>query len=199
MTHEPANAIIAESAEPKAGGTTMPMWLISLLCIAGYWGMVYFDSHGGRFQAQVYGPYTSLAQVNDLQPAADADVMVNRGKVVYETVCALCHGVDGEGKPNQAPPLAGSEWVLGPEGRIIRITLHGLTGPITVKGQEWNLAMPAMGAALPAEDLAAVLTYIRQAWGNKAPGVAAEEITAVKAALVGRAQPWTAEELKSVQ
>lgn len=199
MTHEPANIIAAEPAEPKAGGVTMPMWLIMLLCVVAYWGMVYFDSRGGWFNPQVYSPYHTLADVTELQPASDADAFVNRGKVVFETVCALCHGADGAGKPNQAPPLAGSEWVLGPEGRVIRITLHGLTGPITVKGQEWNLAMPAMGAALPPEDLAAVVSYIRQAWGNRAPSVAAEDVAAVKTQTAGRSQPWTGEELKAIQ
>jgi len=174
------------------------MWLIMLLCVIGYWGMVYFDTYGGWFSPQVYAPYRTVAEVTELQPASDADAFVNRGKVVYETVCALCHGADGLGKPNQAPPLAGSEWATGPDSRVIRITLHGLSGPLTVKGQSWNLAMPAMGAALPPEDLAAVLTYIRQAWGNRAPAVAPEEINAVKTATAGRTQPWSADELLGI-
>ncbi len=199
MTREPANAIVDEPAEPKAGGVTMPMWLIMLLCVAGYWGMVYFDTRGGWFSPQVYGPYTTLVEVTELQPASDADAFVNRGKVVYEATCALCHGSDGAGKPNQAPPLAGSDWVMGPANRVIRIPLHGLAGPIQIKGQDWNLAMPAMGAALPAEDLAAALSYIRQAWGNKSPAITAEEVNAVKTETAGRAQPWSADELKAIQ
>jgi mono/diheme cytochrome c family protein len=199
MTREPASTLTAEPAEPKAGSVTMPMWLIWVLAIAGYWGMVYFDARGGWFNPQVYAPYATVAQVTELQPASDADAFVNRGKVVFEATCALCHGVDGAGKPNQAPPLMESEWVTGPANRVIRIPLHGLSGPIQVKGQDWSLAMPAMGAALPAEDLAAALTYIRQAWGNKAPAITAEEVNAVKGATAGRTQPWTVEELKSVQ
>lgn len=199
MTREPANIAMPEPAEPKAGGVTMPMWLISLLCVVGYWGMVYFDSHGGWFNPQVYGPYSTLAEVTDLQPASDAEAFVNRGKVVFEATCALCHGVDGAGKPNQAPPLMESEWVNGPANRVIRIPLHGLSGPIQVKGQDWALAMPAMGAALPAEDLAAALSYIRQAWGNKSPAITAEEVNAVKTATAGRTQPWTVDELKGIQ
>ncbi len=199
MSREPANMVLPEPAEPKAGGMTMPMWLIMLLCVVGYWGMVYFDSRGGWFSPQVYGPYHTLAEVTELQPASDADAFVNRGKVVFETTCALCHGSDGMGKPAQAPPLAGSDWVNGPANRMIRIPLHGLSGPIQVKGQEWNLAMPAMGAALPAEDLAAALSYIRQAWGNKSPAITTEEVNAVKTETAGRAQPWSADELKAIQ
>lgn len=199
MTPPSSPRVAAEPAEPKAGGVAMPIWLIMLLCAVGYWGMVYFDAHGGRFQAQVYAPYAQLSEIDELQPASDTEAFVNRGKAVYETVCALCHDLTGSGKPAQAPPLAGSEWVTDPVERIIRIALHGLSGPITVLGEEWNLAMPAMGAALPEEDLAAVLTYIRQAWVNKSPAVSVEEIRAVKAAHAGRTQPWTADELKKVQ
>ena len=199
MNSQPANIVAAEPAEPRAGLVTMPMWLIMLLCIVGYWGMVYFDSHGGWFSPQVYAPFATLEQVTDLQPASDADAFVNRGKVVFEATCALCHGVDGMGKPNQAPPLMESEWVNGPANRVIRIPMHGLSGLIQVKGQDWALAMPAMGAAFPPEDLAAALSYIRQAWGNKSPAITTEEVNAVKNATAGRTQPWTVEELKGIQ
>jgi mono/diheme cytochrome c family protein len=199
MNRESANILTAEPAEPKAGLVTVPMWLVMLLAGVGYWSMVYFDSRGGWFNPQVYGPYTTLAEVTDLQPASDAEAFVNRGKVKFKETCALCHGEDGMGKPNQAPPLMESEWVNGPANRVIRIPLHGLSGPIQVKGQDWALAMPAMGAALPAEDLAAALSYIRQAWGNKSPAVTAEEVNAVKTATAGRSQPWTVDELKAIQ
>ena len=199
MSREPTSMVMPEPAEPKAGGVTMPMWLIWVVAITGYWGMVYFDSRGGWFNTQVYAPFATIEQVSELQPASDADAFVNRGKVVFEATCALCHGLDGMGKPNQAPPLAGSDWVAGPANRVIRIPLHGLSGSIRVKGQDWNLAMPAMGAALPAEDLAGALSYIRQAWGNKSPAITADEVNAVKNATAGRTQPWTAEELKAIQ
>ncbi|MCS7091055.1 MAG: cytochrome c [Limisphaera sp.] len=185
--------------DAKAGQVTVPMWLVVLLAVLGYWGMVYFDHHGGWFDARVYAPFASVSVVNELQPVSGAEAFVNRGRAVYETTCALCHGSDGQGKPGQAPPLAGSDFVLGPSGRLIRIPLHGLTGPIEVRGQVWNLAMPAMGAALSPEDLAAALTYIRQAWGNNAGPISAAEVEAVKAATAGRTLPWTAAELKSIQ
>ena len=122
-----------------------------------------------------------------------------RGKVVYENVCGLCHGNDGMGKPNQAPPFAKSEWALGSPNRMIRIPLAGLAGPVTVVGTQWNLAMPAMGAALPDEDLAAVLTYIRQSWGNTASAIVPEQIKAVRAEIGNRSQPWSVDELNKVQ
>jgi mono/diheme cytochrome c family protein len=142
----------------------------------------------------VYAPYRSFAELQKFQPAGGAGNL-DRGRAVYENVCALCHNTDGAGKPNQAPPLAGAEWVLGGANRLIHIPLAGLQGPLTVKGQQWNLAMPAMGAALSDEDLAAVLTYMRQSWGNKAAEVTPEQVKAVRAGLGGRTQPFTADEL----
>ena len=132
------------------------MWLIILAFALIYWGMVYFDQNSGWFHEQVYLPYRSLTELQRIQPATGG-VNLERGRAVFENACALCHNSDGMGKPNQAPPLAGSEWATGSATRMIHIPLVGLSGPLQVKGQEWNLAMPAMGAALSDDDLAAVL------------------------------------------
>jgi hypothetical protein len=81
---------------------------------------------------------------------------------------------------------------------MIRIPLVGLAGPVKVKDQEWNLAMPNMGAALSDDDLAAVLTYIRQSWGNKASIITPEQVKAVKKEVGNRTQPWSASELQAI-
>lgn len=194
----PAKTVINET-EPKAGAAAMPIWLIVALLLIFFYGGLKFDDRGGWFSPQVYAPYHSVAQVALFQPTGDDGGMA-RGKVVYEQVCALCHGTDGAGKPGQAPPFAGSEWVVTDNvGRLIRIPLHGLNGLIKVKGVDWNLAMPAMGAALPDEDLAAVLTYMRNSWGNKASIVTADEVKAVRAATAGRGPAWTAPELEALK
>ena len=169
-----------------------------LLFLLLYWGMVYFDQHSGWFSPEVYAPYRSAAELAMYQPPAGGPDL-SRGKAVYENICGLCHGNDGMGKPGQAPPFARSEWALGSPNRMIRIPLAGLAGPIQVAGKEWNLAMPAMGAALPDDDLAAVLTYIRQSWGNKASAVTPEQVKAVRAEVGNRTQPWTAEQLNAIQ
>jgi mono/diheme cytochrome c family protein len=189
---------ISEPAEPRAGRAALPIWLIILLFVLLYWGMVYFDLHAAWFDPQVYAPYHSVEEVAMYQPEVGGDAgIIARGKVVYEGVCALCHNPDGMGKPNQGPPFVGSEWVLGSPNRLIPIPLYGLNGPITVNGKilTFPSSMPAMGAALPDADLAAVLTYMRQAWGNKAPKVTPEQVKAVKAELGNRSQPFSPEEL----
>ncbi len=188
----------ATADQPKAGGRTVPVWLVVLLCVLAYWGMVYFDQHSGWFDQNVYVPYRSLAEVQMYQPVVGEEWRA-RGKTVYENVCALCHNTDGTGKPGQAPPFAGSEWVLGSPERMTRIPLSGLSGSVSVKGQAWNLSMPAMGAALSDEDLAATLSYIRNSWGNKASVITPEQVKAVRAAVGNRTQPWTADQLNAIQ
>jgi len=187
----------SDAAEPTAGSATVPVWLFVLLFLILYGGMVYFDRNGGWFNEQVYAPYHSVAELTLYQPPTGGPDLT-RGKAVYENICGLCHNNDGTGKPNQAPPFVGSEWVLGSPNRMIRIPLVGLSGPLKVKDQQWDLAMPNMGAALSDDDLAAVLTYIRQSWGNKASAITPEQVKAVKAQVGNRTQAWTAAELLAI-
>lgn len=199
MSQKSSTISAAATAEPRAGDAIMPVWLIVAVLVVFLLGGLYFDARGGWFSQQVYAPYHSLEEVTLFQPkGGDEDIAL--GKRVYEQVCALCHGVDGNGKPGQAPPLAGSEWVTTDSvGRLIRIPLQGLNGPIKVKGETWSLSMPAMGAALPDDQLAAVLSYMRNSWGNKASKITPDDVKAVRAATAGHSQQWTADELMKVQ
>lgn len=189
----------AETREPVAGLTPAPVWLVFLFGILFYWGTLYLDRHAGEFHPKVFGPYTSGNQLASFAPKDESQLMIAKGKVVYDNACKLCHQDTGLGAPGQFPPLAGSEWVSGPAERVIRIPIHGLSGPIKVKEQDWNLSMPAIGAALSDEELANLLTYVRQAWGNKAPPVTPAQVKAVKDKTADRSQPWTAQELLQIQ
>jgi len=191
-------AQLPEPAEPGAARRAVPVWLVILLFALLYWGMIYFDQRSGWAEPTVYYPYRSVAELQKYQPPAGSGNL-DRGKAIYDNVCALCHNNDGKGKPNQAPSFVGSEWVLGNPNRLVRIPLAGLSGPITIGGQEWNLSMPAMGAALPDEDLAAVLSYMRQAWGNKAPEITPEQVKKIRGEVGGRALPWSVTELNTIQ
>ena len=124
-------------------------------------------------------------------PAAD-------GKKVYSSTCAACHQPTGQGASGTYPPLAGSEIVTGDEAKLIRVVLHGLTGEIEVQGETFNGAMPAWGPTLKDDDIAAVLTYVRSAWGNKAAPVTPATVAQIRAATKARTSPWTAAELAQV-
>jgi len=172
-------------AEPKASRSPAPVWIIVLTLVLLFFGAVYFDHHSGWFDKQVYSPYASTEELASYQPKSGQASLLSRGRAVYETVCGICHGNDGLGKPAQAPPLAGAEWVVKDVASLARIPLAGLNGPIQVAGKDWNLSMAPMGAGLSDADLAAVLTYIRESWGNKSGAVSVDEVKAVRAAISG--------------
>ena len=183
-------------AEPKATWRPVPVWLLVLLLLLLYWGMLYFDQHGGWFSQEVYSPFRSETEIAFYQPPKEG-IDLGRGKKVFDDFCSVCHNLDGMGKPNQAPPLNGSEWLQQSPNRLLRIPLYGLSGPITVKGQQMTFPIPmvAIGQNLSEDDLAAVLTYVRQVWANKAPPITAEQVRAVKAQVGNHPLAFTPEEV----
>ncbi len=122
-------------------------------------------------------------------PVADAPIdpaVIELGKASF-MLCAACHGQNGEGGPI-APPLAGSDWVKGPVSNLIRIQLRGLIGPITVSGKEYNMPGGMAPLSYQADDqIAGVLTYVRNSFGNKAPAVKPEQVAALRSE-VGKPQ-----------
>jgi mono/diheme cytochrome c family protein len=118
------------------------------------------------------------------------------GAKIYAATCTACHQLTGLGIPGQFPPLAGSEWVTGSEERLVRIILHGIVGEIEVEGETFNGAMPTWGPTFKDEELAAVATYVRQSWGNKAAPIATATVTRIRLASASRTKPWTAAELQ---
>ena len=192
MNDETKTSSTEAETEPGATRSHLPIWILVVLLVLLYLGGIYFDHHSGWFDKQVYAPYASAAELELYQPKSGAAAALAQGKKTYETVCGLCHGVDGLGKPGQAPPLAGSELVNAKgHNRLAHIPLAGLNGTISVSGKDWNLPMAAMGAALSDADLANVLTYIRGSWGNKAAEVTADDIKAIRASLGARPQPMS--------
>lgn len=116
------------------------------------------------------------------------------GAKVYATVCSSCHQATGQGVPGAFPPLAESEWVTGDEERLLKIILHGVQGEIDVAGEMYAGMMPPWGSLKDAE-IAAVATYVRNNFGNKAPPVTAETVARVRTQFAARKTPWTAQEL----
>jgi mono/diheme cytochrome c family protein len=137
----------------------------------------------------------ALAGCGSGRAPPSSEEILARGKELYDVSCGACHGFDGRGREGVGSPLAGSEWVLGPPGRLIRIALHGVRGPIEVRGVRYNLEMPAMGHVWDDAEMAALLSYVRSAWGNRAPAVSAVDVEAVRRASASRRDTWTAEEL----
>ena len=135
-----------------------------------------------------------------LQQQMDAGKEVYMKAAAGGGMCFTCHQPNGEGLAGQFPPLAGSDWVLGDKERLIKISMYGLMGEIEVNGVKYNNVMAPPGippGSLTDDQIANVLTYIRNDWGNSASAVSAEEVATVRASLKGRApmQMFTAAEL----
>lgn len=116
------------------------------------------------------------------------------------TRCVVCHQADGGGLPNAFPPLAGSEWVNGSADRVLAAVMHGVTGPITVKGTAFNSAMMPYGTGVPMTDqeLADVVTYVRASWGNRGSAVTPADVERVRRTTASRTTPYTATELQAM-
>ena len=106
---------------------------------------------------------------------------------------------DGKGVPAAGfPPLGGTEWVVGDPDRLIKLTLDGLIGPIEVLGKEYpgTVPMTPFRGLLDDGEIAAVLTFVRNAFGNAAPAISPEQVAAVRAATADRQGFYTADELR---
>ncbi len=130
-------------------------------------------------------------------PASEVSGPIAAGRTLYAATCGACHQANGEGLDGLAPPLAGSDWVTGPEERLARIVLHGLTGPITVNGVTYQMEMPAL-SVFDDEQIAGVMSYVRQEWGNQAAEVSADSVKKIRESTAQRTAPWTQEELLQI-
>ncbi|AUD07232.1 dehydrogenase [Spirosoma pollinicola] len=115
-------------------------------------------------------------------------VLYNMGKQIYakEGYCATCHQPDGKGLTASGfPPLTGTNWVSGNEDRLIKIALKGLMGPIDVVGKTYpgQVPMTPFGGLLKDHEIAAVLTYVRNSFGNNAPAISPDKVKKVRAAV----------------
>jgi mono/diheme cytochrome c family protein len=138
------------------------------------------------------------ASVAGARPAATVSAAPQQSGAQLFQRCAVCHQASGLGVAGAFPPLAGSEWATAENAAIsIRVVLHGLQGPVTVKQHRFNGAMPAYGTgqAMSDAEVAAVLTYVRSSWGNKANAVTAAEVARERAATASRSTPWSASDL----
>jgi len=187
--------------EPKAAHRPIPVWLAVMWLLLLSWGMLYFDQHGGGFCKEVYTPYHSLEELSGGQPPSAVGRAELGRKVYNKPSCVACHQADAKGTPGQFPPLVKSHWVneLQP-GRLIRLVLNGLTGPLEVQGQTYNSAMVPWKDVLNDEEIAAVLTYIRQNkdWGNNAPEVKPHRVREVREKIKDRGLPFTPGELTEI-
>lgn len=111
--------------------------------------------------------------------AANVSASINRGKLVYASYCLTCHQADGGGVPNLNPPLIQTSYVLGSKDRLINVVLNGFAEHVDIDGEFYSNNMPPFNA-LKDQQVADVLTYIRNNFDNKASAVSTAEVQKVR-------------------
>lgn len=192
-THSP---IYREFSEPRDGYQPIPTWWLLLMIVILMWGGWYIGEYNADFSPRVYDshdPESSAQPITDETQEDQPVDMMALGKRIYNN-CQSCHKSDGQGVTGQYPPLTDSKWVLGRPEVFALIILHGLQGPIEVQGVVYNNVMPEW-SRLSDQDIAAVMTYERNSFGNNASEVSPDLVAKVREQSQDRTQPLTEEDL----
>ncbi len=197
-------SVLREHAEPKADTLPIPTWLGVICAGAMAWAAGYVGMFHGGFSGNIYNEHKSSPSDFDTETAGDSGpaaepTLLEIGAKTYAS-CNACHMGNGAGSA-AVPPLAGSEWVDGTEfgqKRLIALLLKGAGGAFQVKGQTYNGAMPPW-ETLNDKQIAGVITYIRQSWGNKGTEETTPEmVKAVRKEFKTRTSAWTMADLKAI-
>jgi mono/diheme cytochrome c family protein len=124
---------------------------------------------------------SASAQVKKQAPAGTT-ASIARGKILYKQICATCHQADATGVPRMNPPLIKTKYVLGDKTKLIKILLLGLNEDVEIEGEYYSNPMPSQ-AALKDEEIADVLTFVRNSFGNKAPAITPGQVKVVRATI----------------
>jgi nitrite reductase (NO-forming) len=127
----------------------------------------------------------SLAPVATAQAATVAGTLtkeqqIKAGEVLFKGTCSTCHQENGQGMAGVFPPLAGSDFLRKDPQRAIAIALNGLSGPVTVNGKAFDSVMPPM-SQLNDDEIANILTYVLNSWGNSGGAISSSQVKAVRA------------------
>jgi nitrite reductase (NO-forming) len=133
------------------------------------------DRAGPNLAAVAYAAQTSAA--GKLTP----EDQIKAGQALFAGTCSVCHQANGAGMPGVFPPLAKSDFLASDVKRAIGVVLQGLSGKVTVNGQEYNSVMPPMNQ-LNDDEVANILTYVLNSWGNPGGAVAMEDVKKARAA-----------------
>jgi mono/diheme cytochrome c family protein len=189
--------------EPEPGGYELtPLLLLGFMSGLILACCIFFVHNRGGFDSLVYDGHLNGAGAGPVELTPEQ--IIAHGKTLYGQTCIQCHQATGLGAPGTYPPLAGSDIAQGDPERVIRIVLDGLKDPIMLNGTMITLPnkMPAFSPGMPGglynwsdAKISYVLTYVRQAFGNKAGPITEDQVTAVHAKVADRKVEWTMKEL----
>lgn len=175
-------AYARERDEPMEKPNPIPRVFLVAAVLIVVWGLSYFYIRLG-----------GVTGAGDLRTPIVADSGSSGpadGAAIFASNCASCHQASGKGLSGVFPPLDGSGWVTAKAEVPVQIVLHGINGKIKVKGTTYQSVMPAFGKTFSNAEIAAVVTFIRQSWSNKASAVKAGFVAKQRKALKDRTKPW---------
>ncbi len=193
--------LLGRQPDDRAKYRLLPLVMLFVLSGCVLFAATYLNRYSGHFDRSIFNENllpTGSGPV-DLKPdpIALGRRMFNSGGACYS-----CHQPNGQGIPGAYPPLAGSEWVNGAGARVVRIVLDGLQGPVHVGGKTFGAAvMPAFGSSgfnWSDEQIAGVLSYVRQEWGNKSKPISTDEVAKIRA-LTADHKAWSEADLLGVK
>ena len=184
-----------ENAEPYERTRPVPWFVLLVLLVMFGSGVLYILSSEANTPS-AWGDGRSLAELSGAAKAGPpgAGAVKPDGAALYSSLCVACHQASGTGLPGVFPPLAGSQWVNGKDSTMAAIVLQGVSGQLTVNGVAFNGAMPSFKAQLSDEQLAAVLSHVRSAWGNASPAVEPSTVARVRDELKARTEPFAGDQ-----
>jgi len=175
-------------------------WLVMTFMLALCWGAFYLAFNSGGFSQDVYESNAVNWAGGGAQVAVVVDPKVV-GKRLYTQNCAVCHQASGMGVAGQFPPLVGSEWVnydtKHGENHLVLILLHGHQGPMNVMGSVYNNAMPQW-KQLADDQIADILTYIRNDWGNNGDAVSPSYVAQLRKEHNDQSEAWAQSQLMAM-
>ncbi len=195
--------LLGKKPDDRAHYRLLPLNLLFVFSGLIFFAGTYLNRYSGHFDPHIYNEHALPHKGEAVAAALTPEQVIEKGKKLFNNAaCNTCHQVTGLGQPGVYPPLAGSEWVQGSEERVIRIVLYGLQGKVTVKGADFNtgVQMPSFGKVAGSgfnwsdDKIAAVLSYVRQEWGNTAGPITTEQVTAIHQK-EGDHKAWTSDEL----
>jgi nitrite reductase (NO-forming) len=137
-------------------------------------------SASSRREAELKAKIAAEMKSNPAIAGLTKEMQIEKGKQVYMGLCFACHQADGKGLPGAFPPLANSDYMLADRDRAIRVVLKGLSGPVTVNGVTFNSVMPPQEAVLTDQQIADVMTYVFNAWGNTGDAFKTDHVKSIR-------------------
>lgn len=190
MSPQPSPPQQREHGEPFEDDRPVPRVVLVWIAILLAWGTGYYLKDIGK-------PMLGGDSRTTAVPASEVETGPADGATIFRARCVACHQSEGQGVPGSFPPLAASEWVVADDPAVpVAIVHDGLSGEINVAGSTFNGTMPPFGATLSAEEIAAVLTYVRGEWGNAAEPIEPELVEHHSDRFETRG-PWSVDELRN--